>query len=109
MSTRTITLKVEPPYFDALLNGEKTFEVRKNDRAYQRGDLLQLIEWHPARARYDDCHACRNFGWDPHPTKREVGAKVTYVYSGDPRWGGIEPGYVVLALAVGVWRDEEPS
>ena len=33
-------LKVVPPYFAALLDGRKTFEVRANDRAYQVGDTL---------------------------------------------------------------------
>lgn len=104
----THRLKVQPPYFDALMDGSKTFEVRKNDRAFQRGDVLQLAEWHPHRSGYTDCWKCRNAAWDGHFTGREVGARVTFVYAGDPRFGGIEPGHVVLAVAVGVWRDDEP-
>jgi hypothetical protein len=34
-------LKVIPPYFDALADGTKPFEVRKNDRAYQTGDTYR--------------------------------------------------------------------
>lgn len=38
-------LKVEPPFFDRLLDGTKTFEVRKDDRGFQSGDTLVLKEW----------------------------------------------------------------
>lgn len=93
------TIKVEPPYFDALLNGSKPFEVRRNDRAYQRGDNLRLIEWHDARTGYEDCYKCRNQAWEAHPTGREVARRVTYVYAGDPRWpGSLGIGVVVLGL-----------
>jgi hypothetical protein len=36
----THELKVEPRFLDALLDGTKAFEVRKNDRDYQVGDIL---------------------------------------------------------------------
>ena len=97
-------LKVIPPYLDALVSGSKTFEVRKNDRAYQRGDVLRLREWHPDHTNtvrpcvepgcgfwfsaFGHWSECREF----------VERTVTFVYAGDPRFGGIEPGYVVLAL-----------
>lgn len=38
-------LKQLPEYFKAVKNGTKTFEVRKNDRNYQVGDLLALNEY----------------------------------------------------------------
>lgn len=88
------TLKVDHAYFDALLDGSKTFEVRRNDRGFQRGDKLTLYDIGPdGRACPPDCPdlRCTRRG-------RVVKAKVTYVYSGDPRFGGIEPGYVVLGL-----------
>lgn len=78
-------LKVVPPYFDALLDGSKTFEVRRNDRGFQRGDTLILREWEPTVLRW---------------TGRELSRRVAFVYSGDPRFGGIEPGFVVLALGL---------
>ena len=37
-------LKLINPYFEHVWNGLKDFEVRKNDRAYQVGDRLKLIE-----------------------------------------------------------------
>lgn len=39
------SLKVLPKYFEAILIGDKTFEIRKNDRNYQVGDKLILKEW----------------------------------------------------------------
>ena len=35
-------LKLDTEYFDDVKNGVKTFEIRKNDRDYQAGDLLSL-------------------------------------------------------------------
>lgn len=36
-------LKIKRKYFDAILEGKKTFELRKNDRDYQVGDLIWFI------------------------------------------------------------------
>ena len=38
-------LKILPEYFNAVISGEKTFEIRKNDRAFHKGDLLALNEF----------------------------------------------------------------
>ena len=38
-------LKIVPEYFDAIVEGRKTFEVRRRDRTYQVGDMLALNEW----------------------------------------------------------------
>lgn len=39
------SLKTEPKYFEAVLSGKKTFELRKNDRDFRVGDYLALNEW----------------------------------------------------------------
>lgn len=88
-------LKVIPPYFDALVSGAKTFEVRRNDRAFQRGDLVDLVEFDPEKCRTGcggRAPAC------PGKTGRDMRREITYVFAGDPRFGGIEPGFVVLGL-----------
>lgn len=38
-------LKIYSEYFKTVLSGEKTFEIRKNDRPFQKGDLLALNEF----------------------------------------------------------------
>lgn len=41
----THKLKIQPEYYDALLLGIKTFEIRKNDRDFKVGDILKLSEF----------------------------------------------------------------
>ena len=92
---REHVLKVARPYFDALIDGSKTFEVRKNDRAFQLGD--ELILWEIPNERRHSSSFCET--WDCSYCKhRVVRKRVTFVYSGDPRFTGLEPGHVVLAL-----------
>lgn len=38
-------LKTIPEYFEAIIKGEKLFEIRKEDRGYKVGDLLALNEY----------------------------------------------------------------
>ncbi len=75
------TLKTWPQYLDAIGNGTKTFEVRKNDRGFCVGDLLMLREWSMARGEWGDRWLC---------------CFVSYVLEGG-RFG-IEPGHCVLGL-----------
>jgi ASC-1-like (ASCH) protein len=75
---KTHELKTEPPYFQAVLDGRKKFEIRKNDRDFQVGDKLILKE-------YDaDVHVF---------TGRKVEVMVTYMTD-----YAQQPGYVVLGI-----------
>lgn len=38
-------IKIETPFFQAVLDRKKNFEVRYNDRGYQTGDTVVLNEW----------------------------------------------------------------
>ena len=82
-------LKCWPEFFSAILTGSKNFEVRKNDRKFEVGDVLFLREWEPNTEQY---------------TGRELRRHVTYVLYGMGNVGvigpqrGISTGYVVLAL-----------
>lgn len=83
-------LKCWPQYFDAVERGEKPFEVRRDDRGFQKGDILIL-----QRTREDN-----NFYIDYDPNGRvrhELRRIITYILTGGQL--GIEPGYVVLGLA----------
>jgi len=59
-----IEKKILPGYFDKILSGEKTFELRLADWECTPGDTLLLKEWDSSKKAY---------------TGREVEKKVTYV------------------------------
>lgn len=44
-------LKTWPDYFQAVLTGRKQFELRRDDRGFEPGDLLELVEFDPKRGR----------------------------------------------------------
>lgn len=90
MSVRIHELKTWPEFFAPLFAGEKTFEVRKNDRDFQPGDQLRLREWQPT-----DFHE----GMAPVEGKytgAEVEVTITYVMRGG-RFG-IDPEFAVLGF-----------
>ena len=64
----THSLKTWPEYFEAVVDGSKTFEVRDNDRGYRVGDTLLLKEWAPHKTAVGGRY-----------TGREVEVTVTYV------------------------------
>lgn len=89
-------LKTWPAYWEAVERGDKTFEVRKNDRAFQAGDTLVLEYFDPERKPEE------YIGFSRHPIER----RVTFVLPGGQF--GVEPGYVVMGLApVGGQADAE--
>jgi uncharacterized protein YqfB (UPF0267 family) len=76
-------LKCHPKFMQRIASGEKTFEIRKNDRDYQVGDRLILREYDPEE------------GWPDHGMYSTIVADVTYMthaYQKD--------GYVVMAIKV---------
>lgn len=86
-------LKTLADYWDALASGEKNFEVRRDDRGFQKGDLLTLVrvEWREHGSggkRLVETTFCGR--------ARVLNRKITYVLTGGQF--GIEPGYVVLGL-----------
>ena len=81
-------LKTWPEYFNPIFNGDKTFEVRKNDRKFQVGDELLLREYYP-----DNYY---EVGVEGAYTGEEITVKITYILHGG-RFG-IEDGFVVLGI-----------
>lgn len=45
-------LKCVPAYFQAVWVGDKTFEIRFNDRNFQERDEVQLQEYDPSNQEY---------------------------------------------------------
>jgi hypothetical protein len=84
-------LKCDSPFWGDVARGDKTFEIRKNDRNFRLGDTLCLRDWLPDRGLYR--HEVTG--------KQEsiVHARVGYIcYSGMSGWFGLEPGYVAMGL-----------
>ena len=79
----THKIKLNERFCDAVLEGRKTFEVRKNDRGYQTGDFIQFV---PV---YDDYTK----GEFRHPIKDKT-YEITYILSG---WN-IPQDYVVFSI-----------
>lgn len=88
MKTHDLKLNIE--FCDAVLSGEKTFEVRKNDRSFQTGDLIRFIPTDGTSYRSSD-------GTVREHAQHEISGhtyKITYILNG---WG-IKNGYVVLGI-----------
>lgn len=86
-------LKTWPEPFAALLDGRKTFEIRRNDRDYQVGDVLVLREYEPPQ--WIDNVLPRPL--PEHFTGRVVRRRVTYMVHGGA-WG-IPPDLCVMGIA----------
>lgn len=43
MAIRVHELKIAKEYADSVYSGDKTFEVRLNDRGYQKGDVVRFM------------------------------------------------------------------
>lgn len=79
----THELKILPDYFDPIMEGTKTFEVRKNDRDFNVGDDLWLREWTSLRGY----------------TGRETCVEVSYLLSGnEAEVFGLKEGYCVMGI-----------
>lgn len=79
-------IKLNINFCDAVLNGEKTFEIRRNDRGYQRGDYVRFTatDYDLASDTFVPC----GHEIDDHLYQ------IEYVLSG---WG-LREGYVAFAI-----------
>lgn len=59
----TIEKKVWPEYFEQILNGSKTFELRLNDFDIAEGDTLLLKEWNPETKSYTGREVSKTVGY----------------------------------------------
>lgn len=75
-------LKTWTEYFRAVKSGEKNFELRRNDRDFQVGDMLMLCEYCPETRSYSG---------------ESLRRKITYVLKGGQF--GLEPDMCILGMA----------
>lgn len=86
-------LKTDPAIFRAIRDGRMNFNIRKDDRAFQTGDTVEL-----------KCHdIAPPPPWTqpnppPPPPGAEIKRRITFVLRGGQY--GLETGYVGLALEV---------
>lgn len=73
-------LKCTAPYFWDVVNRNKTFELRKNDRNFKVGDFLRLREWDKEDQEY---------------TGKSIDLRVRYILEDYP---GLEEGYCILGV-----------
>lgn len=87
---KTHNLKLNLEFCDDVLSGRKNFEIRKNDRGYQTGDLIKFI---PTDGTfYVDIN-----GNETQHAKHEISNRtyrIKYMLSG---WG-LKNGFVALAI-----------
>lgn len=79
-------IKILPPYFEAVIDGRKSFEIRKDDRGYQAGDTVTLREYDPEYKGYYRAEEQKYTG-------REHSAAIGYVTAHEQ-----QDGYVVFSL-----------
>ena len=74
-------LKTHPEYFQAIAQGLKTFDIRKNDRNFNPLDELILKEYNPATEQF---------------TGAFVTVRVMYIMYGGQF--GLEKGFVAMGI-----------
>ena len=77
----THELKLLPQYYKEVLNGNKNFELRKDDRDYKLNDLLLLKEWDGSEY-----------------TGKNVYKSVNYILRDCPDYG-LKKGFVILGIS----------
>ena len=77
----THKIKIMDVFADAVISGQKSFEVRLNDRNYQRGDHVVFTAVNESKVNIY------------HPINEEE-YEITYVLSG---WG-LKEGYVAFGI-----------
>lgn len=87
-------LKLNDRYFDAVKNGIKTFEIRKNDRDFKVGDTLLL-------RRCNDQGLCETHGDDRLGINvyDEIRCAIMYIITHE-EFQGINEGYCVMSIKI---------
>lgn len=98
---RVHDLKIKRKFFNDLLSGNKTFEIRYDDRSFEVGDILDLNEV----ITVDDGEVTKYTG-------RRTNAKIIYIHRDEPGAAQpfLQPGYVCMSVEV-LWeaRSQERS
>lgn len=93
-------LKLDNLYFDAVANGIKTFEIRKDNRGYRIGDTLVLYRVGVDGKYMSDLKVeGRRLTEDkPSVWTNRIEVKVKYILTHDDFPDGIPAGYVAMSI-----------
>ena len=86
-------LKIKEEYYKAIVDGNKTFELRKNDRDYQVGDLIQFTDDLFNQEKIADKFMAEKY----YPQPSETLFKITYILEGVPEYG-LDTEYCILGI-----------
>ncbi|TNE46867.1 MAG: DUF3850 domain-containing protein [Sphingomonadales bacterium] len=86
-------LKTWPQYWWAVAEEGKNFEVRRDDRGFQKGDLVILLCFDPKEGRY--MKSTSKFATSPDYAMK-IEREISWILTGGQH--GIEAGHVVLGL-----------
>lgn len=78
----THTLKSWPAFYKAIAHELATFDLRKDDRGYQPGDIIEFEEFRPGVGEYTGAKTTR---------------RVAYIFRD---FDGLTPGYCILGLTL---------
>jgi hypothetical protein len=88
------TLKCWPEFFEAIRDGRKRHDLRRHDRVYEVGQIIELREYDPHAYYY---------------TGRSQRARITYMTSMDSPCAyseiGLQSGFCILSLTTDVEDD----
>ena len=89
------TLKLNDRYFDAVVNGTKTFEIRKDDRGFRVGDTLEMY-----RVNDNGLYVSNDgtYASNDRSGLKPIQVKVKYILTHDDFPAGIPEGYVVMSI-----------
>ena len=76
---KIVEKKILPEYFEEVIRGKKTFEIRKDEDDIQVGDAIILKEWDGEKY-----------------TGRETGRNISYVLRNVPQYG-LSEGYCIMS------------
>ena len=85
-------LKTLPRYFESIVNGTKPFEIRKNDRNFEVGDILRLEEYDSYSKGRNKYNRVRTYGGY---TGRFAYVEISYILT-DLEY--CKKGYAVLGI-----------
>lgn len=77
---KTHEIKIAAMYYEDVISGKKSFELRKNDRGYKQGDKLNMLEFK-----------------DGKHTGRIINADIVYMLED---YTGLAEGYCILGIQV---------